>query len=114
MNQSEMIKAIIIPTKGANTIKLTVLITGAGFTDKKPACAIAAPAKPPISVCEELEGIPYHHVSRFHVMAATRPEMITGRVMNYSFTVLAMVFATPWSLNMKKAAKLKTAAQSTA
>ena len=34
--------------------------------------------------------------------------------MTSAFTVLAMVLATPWSLKMKKAAKLKTAAQTTA
>jgi hypothetical protein len=31
-----------------------------------------------------------------------------------SFTVFAMVFATPWSLKIKKAAKLKKAAHTTA
>ena len=45
------------------------------------ACAIAAPAKPPISVCEEEEGIPYHQVSRFQEIAASKPENITGNVM---------------------------------
>ena len=45
------------------------------------ACAIAAPAKPPISVCEEEEGIPYHQVSKFQKMAAIKPEKITGKVM---------------------------------
>ena len=44
------------------------------------ACAIAAPAKPPIRVCEEEEGIPYHQVSRFQNMAASNPEKITGKV----------------------------------
>ena len=44
------------------------------------ACAIAAPAKPPIKVCEEEEGIPYHQVSKFQKMAAIKPEKITGKV----------------------------------
>ena len=44
------------------------------------ACAIAAPAKPPIRVCEEEDGIPYHHVSKFQNMAAIKPEKITGKV----------------------------------
>ena len=44
------------------------------------ACAIAAPANPPISVWEEEDGIPYHHVSRFQKIAANKPEKITGSV----------------------------------
>ena len=73
MNQIEMMKAMIIPTSGASRMKLTVFITGSGFTELKPACATAAPAKPPISVCEELDGMPNHQVSRFQEMAAMRP-----------------------------------------
>ena len=42
--------------------------------------AIAAPAKPPISVCDEEDGIPYHHVSKFQKIAAIKPEKITGKV----------------------------------
>jgi hypothetical protein len=114
MNHKEITNAISIPRRGARTINDTVFITGSGFTLVKPAWAMAAPAKPPISVCEDEEGIPYHQVSRFQDIAATNPEMITGSVMNSSFTVLAIVFATPWSLNIKKATKLKKAAQTTA
>jgi len=43
------------------------------------ACAIAAPAKPPIKVCEEEEGIPYHQVSKFQKIAAIKPEKIIGQ-----------------------------------
>jgi hypothetical protein len=75
---------------------------------------MAAPAKPPIRVCEDEEGIPYHHVIRFQVMAAIKPDRITGKVMNSDFTVFAIVLATAWSLKIKKAAKLKNAAHATA
>ena len=34
--------------------------------------ASAAPARPPMSACEEDEGRPYHHVSRFQPMAPIR------------------------------------------
>ena len=44
------------------------------------ACAMAAPAKPPIKVCEEEEGIPYHQVSKFQKIAANKPEKMTGKV----------------------------------
>src|SRR5690606_11923064 len=73
INQMEIMKATVIPTSGANTIKLTVLITGSGFTLFMPAWAIAAPAKPPINVCEDEEGMPNHQVSRFQLMAAISP-----------------------------------------
>ncbi|MNR57033.1 hypothetical protein D3C85_1777300 [compost metagenome] len=62
------------------------------------ALAIPAPAKPPIRVCDELEGIPNHQVNKFHVMAAKRPARITSRVMKFSTTVLAIVLATLWSV----------------
>ena len=48
----------------------------------KKAWQMAAPAKPPISVCEEEEGIPYHQVRRFHIIAAISPASITGSVIN--------------------------------
>jgi hypothetical protein len=41
---------------------------------------MAAPAKPPIRVCDEELGIPYHQVSKFQNIAANNPEKITGKV----------------------------------
>ena len=59
-------------------------------------------SKPPINVCDEDEGMPYHHVSRFQNIAAISPARMTVRVMYGipsalvpSFTVFAMVLATP-------------------
>jgi hypothetical protein len=96
INQTEIIYAITIPINGARKIKLTVFITGSELMESKvPACAIAAPANPPISVCDEEEGIPSHHVNRFHKIAATKPENITGSVIKFDLTVFAIVFATP-------------------
>ena len=60
----------------------------------KNACAIAAPAKPPLKVWEEEEGMPYHQVSRFQKIAAIKPANITGNVMYSLCTVLPMVLAT--------------------
>ncbi|MNY08539.1 hypothetical protein D3C86_1413990 [compost metagenome] len=96
----EMITEITIPITGASTIKATTFNIGARlmacitFTPREAALAIPAPAKPPIRVCEELEGIPNHQVKRFQVMAASKPARITSRVMKFSTTVLAMVLAT--------------------
>src|SRR4030095_7011591 len=83
-----------------------------------PPWAIAAPANPPINVCEEEEGIPNHQVSKFHEMAAIKPEKITTIILSCGiillFTVLATVSATPWSLKIKKATELNKAAHNTA
>ena len=38
---------------------------------------MAAPAKPPINVWEDEEGMPSHQVNKFQRMAAIRPEKIT-------------------------------------
>src|SRR5687767_7145629 len=35
----------------------------------QPACVTTAPARPPMSACDELDGMPYHHVMRFHAEA---------------------------------------------
>ena len=78
------------------------------------ACIKAAPAKPPINVCEDEEGIPYHHVSKFQKMAAIKPASITSKEIKLFTTVLLMVLATAWSLKRKKAAKLNMAAHKTA
>src|SRR5688500_12130675 len=117
-NQSEIRKATIMPTSGARKINSTVFNIGSGLTDKKPELAMAAPANPPMSVCDEEEGIPNHQVSRFQVMAAISPAKTTFSMVMPSttsgLTVLATVLATPWSLKIKKAAKLKMAAHTTA
>ena len=79
---------------------------------------IAAPAKPPISVWEEEDGIPFHQVIRFHEIAAIMPARIIGSVMYCSTTVFDTVFAMPklpiMYLAMKNATKLKNAAHNTA
>ena len=113
-NQTEIKNAINIPINGANTMKLAVLSTRLCSIAPNPPCAIAAPANPPINVCEEEDGIPFHQVIKFQVIAPINPEIITGSVTNSLCTVFATVFATPWSLNIKNATKLKKAAHKTA
>ena len=84
-----------IPNTGATTINIIILsMIGEFITLKLPEAATAAPVKPPISVWDELEGMPYHHVSRFHKIAAISPERITSMLMA-PFTVFAMVSPTP-------------------
>ena len=77
----------------------------------------AAPANPPISVCDEDEGIPNHQVAKFHMIAATIPENMTGKVIYCSITAFETVLAIPKPLKylaMKNAIKLKAAAHNTA
>src|ERR1700722_2563786 len=85
---------------------------------RAPACASAAPIKPPNNVCDELDGMPNHQVRRFQQMAAIRPLKITRKSIKSLLTELAMVLPILNSLKtylaIKKAAKLKKAAQSTA
>jgi hypothetical protein len=78
---------ITMPMMGAKNINSTVikivwlstiLDHGKAIPFSNKACAIAAPANPPISVWEEEEGIPYHHVSRFQKIAASSPEKNNG------------------------------------
>jgi hypothetical protein len=82
---------IIIPIIGAKNMNSTVLMivsesTTFAHEKSKPftirACAMAAPANPPIRVWDEDEGIPYHQVRRFQNIAASNPEKITGKVIN--------------------------------
>ena len=60
-----------------------------------PAAAIVAPMTPPISACEELDGIPNSQVIRFQMMPPASPAATTVSVTSAVFTrPLAMVAAT--------------------
>src|ERR1700694_5824385 len=103
-NQRDMTKARIMLTMGAMMMKLAVwrmLGLLLMLMAPKPPWAMAAPARPPISVCDEEEGMPNHQVNRFQMMEAIRPESTTVSVIHSVLTVLATVLATPWSLKMK-------------
>src|SRR5687768_15220185 len=85
-----------------------------------PALEIAAPAYPPMSAWEELDGSPNHHVSRSHTMAPVNPAMITySSIFSRSTRPDPTVLATPSALDPTKnagaaAAKFHHAAHSTA
>src|SRR3954462_3701928 len=66
------------------------------FTTSKPlVVAIAAPATAPISACDEDVGRPLHQVTRFQVMAPTRPARIVSIVIAPGSRMpLPIVFAT--------------------
>jgi hypothetical protein len=103
---------------GARNMNAAIFMITMLCIDLKPLAIIAAPAKPPISVWDDDEGIPSHQVARFQIMAAITPDSMTGSVMYCSNTVFETVFAIPNSpiiyLAIKNATKLKNAAQITA
>ncbi len=71
------------------------------FTACPPAAAIVEPTTPPMSACDELDGMPKNQVSRFQVMPPARPANTTVSVTSLVSTrPLAIVAAT---LNDKKA-----------
>src|SRR5512133_273303 len=78
-----------------------------------PACTTTAPASAPINACEELDGIPYHHVIRFQMLAPINTAKTIVCVTSVgSVNPLAMVLAT--AVPVSAPTKLKTAATSTA
>ena len=79
------------------------------LTTLKPECAIAAPANPPINVCEDEDGMPFHQVIKFQIIAAIIPDKITTKSIFSVLAVLATVSATP-KPKTQKAKKLKKAA----
>jgi hypothetical protein len=109
-----MIKDITTPRRGATTIKIMILTTPLTITELHPVLATAAPTRPPTNVWEELEGSPYHQVTRFQIMAATSAAAITVRLITSGFiTFLPIVVATLRG-NTTNAMKLKKAAILTA
>ena len=113
---------IIPPIIGARKIKNTTVKISFPAITPNPSqsdplamatCVTAAPANPPIKVCEEDYGIPSHQVRRFHAVAANKPARITHKSMAVLSTVLATVFPTLMS-NTQNANTLKNAAQITA
>src|ERR687885_918894 len=73
----------------------------------------AAPTRPPISACDELDGRPNHHVRRFHAIAPARAASSVCCVARFaSISPLATFFAT--AVVTKAPARLATAAMSTA
>jgi len=110
----EIKKETINPKTGAIMIKMAILKIPAKTIAFIPEQANAAPAKPPTSVCEELDGIPHHHVKRFQIIAADIAAAMVAKLITSGFTIpFPMVVATV-SGNIKKAIKLKNAAHQTA
>jgi hypothetical protein len=52
---------------------ITLLTIPPTWIAPAPTAAHAAPTRPPISACDELEGSPNHHVISFHAIAPRSP-----------------------------------------
>src|SRR5690348_16449917 len=81
---------------GASTAgRMTLATRLCHLTAWPPAAASMAPITPPISACDELDGIPRNQVSRFHTIAPVRPAATTVSVTSLVSTrPLAIVAAT--------------------
>src|SRR4051812_29542717 len=78
-----------------------------------PSATNAAPMRPPISACDELDGRPTHHVARFHAIAPTRPAKTTVVVTAAGSTIPEPTVAATFS-EMNAPAKFSTADRATA
>src|ERR687885_761646 len=68
--KSSSTKAAPKAIAGASSAGITTLCaTPCQSTPFSPDCTSAAPTSPPISACDELDGSPNHHVSRFQAIA---------------------------------------------
>ena len=70
--------AITKPSSGESTSgRMTFSPSADHLKAPTPACATTAPARPPTSACDELDGMPYHHVIRFQVIAPSKAASTT-------------------------------------
>src|SRR5215217_577499 len=110
-----------VPMSGERTMKAAIFAMPAPINPLKPSTGTVAPIIPPASACDEEEGRPHHHVSRFQAMAPINAAKMTDstaegpapRSMSKLMMPLPMVLAT-WTPPLKAAMKLKKAAHATA
>src|SRR6266545_2670959 len=102
------------PMSGASTMKTPILTSPLATSEPNPALATAAPAKPPMSACDDEVGNPHPQVTRSQAMAPTRPARITHwSTRSARTTPLPTVLAT-CTPKPNAATKLKKAAHTTA
>src|SRR5665213_606579 len=102
---------------GERTMKTSVLlhaVQSVHSTAAMPPFAIAAPAMPPMSACDELVGSASHHVSRLHAIAPRSPAQMTASVTMVMSTVPLPIVCATAVPKTNAARKLNAAAQMTA
>ena len=92
----------------------TVLSTPAAISAPAPALAMTAPTMPPISACDELDGMPYHQVTTFQKIAPISAPNTTWWSMTPGSTMPLPTVAATFSWKTKIASTLKKAAKTTA
>src|SRR5439155_22742983 len=93
--------------------KSTMCTTPSHTTPFDPDWTSAAPIRPPINACDELDGRPRHHVRRFHAIAPSSAASTVFSVARpVSMIPLPTVFAT--AVVTKAPARFATAATKTA
>ena len=106
-------KPRVSPSSGDSGMNRMVFSRLPASRTPKPPLATPAPAKPPMSACDEEVGSPSHQVRKFQAMAPTSPAKITASLTTSGSTVLPTVLATAvWKT--RNATKLNSAAQMTA
>ena len=102
------------PRNGARSDGISTLsLIPSHCTESTPPADSAAPTIPPIRAWLELEGRPTNHVTRFHVIAPTRPAITTSSVITSGSTMpFAIVATTATETNAPM--KFRTAALATA
>src|SRR3954449_57715 len=93
-------------TSTFSTMPSTLMASGPSATN-------AAPIRPPISACDELDGRPAHQVAMFHAIAPTRPANTTVVVTAPASTMPEPTVAATFS-EMNAPAKFSTADRATA
>jgi hypothetical protein len=102
-----------VARRGAARRTITFSISPSPNTACAPPATKAAPTTPPINACDELDGSPSYHVSRFQKIAPMSPAEIAVLVTSSASTMPpATVAAT--SSEMKAPAKFRIAASVTA
>src|SRR5215470_14243757 len=99
---------------GARIMKTPILMSPAATSEPKPAFTTAAPAKPPMSACDDDVGRPQYHVMRSHAIAPARPARITHWSTTAGATTPLPTVVATCTPKPKAATKLKKAAHTTA
>src|SRR4051794_13546556 len=106
--------AISAAITGDSTAGRTILFsTALKSIASTPPTIQVAPIRPPKSACEELEGNPRNHVTRFHRMAPISPAKITTGLMAVSSTSPPEIVFATWT-DRKAPARFRQAAIATA
>lgn len=83
------------PTSGDSTIASTALVSPLQTAAEMPALAMPPPTRPPISACEDEDGMPSAQVTRFQTMAPTSAAKMTwASTIAGSMMPVPMVWAT--------------------